>query len=311
MSAPSLLAGVDVGGTKIAVGLAAQDGRIVASRRARTSPAGGDQVVQEIAALLADVLEESGTARESLAAIGIAVPAVTDRERGVVLWAPNIAGWQEEIAVAGPVSEALGAPASLHYDGHAWVAGEWWCGAARGAQNVVLVAVGTGIGGGVILDGRLHRGRVGVAGAIGWWLPDWRQAGEARSASQGWLESAASGPAIARAAGKATAEEAFAAARAGDAAARHAVVQAGQVLGAAAANLVSLLDPELVVFAGGVIAGGADLLLPRIREIVAREAQPQISRDVRIAAAELGDDAAWLGAARLALDHSASAEEVT
>jgi glucokinase len=197
----------------------------------------------------------------------------------------------------------------LHYDGHAWAAGEWWRGAARGAREVALIAVGTGIGGGLILDGRLHRGRVGVAGAIGWWVADWQQAGRARPQSQGWLESLASGPAIARAAGRATADEALQAARAGDPAARQAVERAAQALGAAAASIVSLVDPEVVVMAGGVIAGGADLLLPRITEIAKREAQPRTARGVRVVCAELGEDAAWLGAARLAMLQLRQAKE--
>jgi glucokinase len=296
---PDLLAGVDVGGTKIAVGLADGEGRIIASRRAATTRQGGREVIGQIIALLKKGLAATGGSTGA-AAIGVAVPAVIDQARGVVVWAPNIAGWQHEVAVAQPISEALGLPVTLHYDGQAWVTGEWWCGAGRGARDVALVAVGTGIGGGLILGGLLHRGRVGVAGAVGWWVADWRQVTQTRPASLGWLESLASGPAIARAAGRATAEDALQAARAGDGKAQQAVAQAAEVLGAAAANIVSLVDPEVVVMAGGVIAGGGDLLLPRIREIVRREAQPQVARQVRIAAAELGEDAAWLGAAKLA-----------
>ena len=298
-----LLAGVDVGGTKVAVGLTDLDGRIVASRRAMTAGQSGDAIIQRAVQLLRDAIKQAATTGEQIAAIGVSVPAVVDHTRGVVVWAPNIPGWQQEVAVAAPVAEAIRAPVTLCYDGHAWVTGEWWCGAARGARDVVLVAVGTGIGGGMILDGRLHRGRVGVAGAVGWWT-SFGGAGLEPAPLQeghGWLESLASGPAIARAAGTTTAEEALAAARRGEPRAQVAVARAAEVLGAAAANLVSLVDPEVVVFAGGVIAGGADLLLPRIREIVAREAQPQVARGVCIVPAELGEDAAWLGAARLAV----------
>jgi len=289
-----------VGGTKIAAGLAHRDGRIIACQRAPTAQAGGAQVVSQIIALVGDVLQQAIASPGELAAIGVALPAVIDQARGMVLWAPNIPGWQQETLVAQPISQAMRVPVSLHYDGHAWVAGEWWCGAARGAADVALLAVGTGIGGGLILGNRLYRGRVGVAGAVGWWVADRPQAC-GRTASEGWLESLASGPAIARAAGQGTAEEAFAAARAGDARAQQAAAQAAQVLGAAAANLVSLVDPEVVVFAGGVMVGGADLLFPGISDVVRREAQPQIARQVRLVTAELGEDAAWLGAARLAL----------
>ena len=297
--APHLLAGVDIGGTKIAAGIADSEGEVLAAARAATPPEGGPAVVTCAVELVRSALVDARVGPASLRAVGVAVPAVVDRLRGVVLWAPNIAGWQRETPVAAPVAAALDAPVSLHYDGHAWAAGEWWRGAARGRRHAVLIAVGTGVGGGLILDGRLHRGRVGVAGALGWWVADWEQAGAARPESQGWLESLTSGPAIAGAAGRTCAEEAFRAAREGEPAARAAVARAAQALGAAVASLVSLVDPEVAVLGGGVIAGGGDLLLPTIRRLVAAEAQPQM-REVPVAVAELGEDAAWLGAARLA-----------
>jgi glucokinase len=299
-----LIAGVDVGGTKIVGGLATREGRVIASARAATPASGGDAVIEAIADLLRQVLSGAGLPGTDVASLGLAVPAVIDQARGAVLWAPNIRGWDKETLVAGPIGEALGTRASLHYDGHAWVAGEWWLGAARGARDVALVAVGTGIGGGLILGGRLHRGRVGVAGAIGWWVPDYKEVGAGRRQPQGLLESIAAGPAIARAAGRPTAEEAFQAARQGDPAALQAVGEAAAALGAAVANLVSLLDPQVVVLAGGVIAGGGDLVLPRVQEIVGNESQPQVAAGVRIVAAALGEDAPWLGAARLGMCES-------
>jgi len=295
--ASHLLAGVDVGGTKIAVGITDTTGRLIAARRESTAIESGDHVISQIISLLAAAINDAG-AGAAPSVIGIAVPGAF--EQTSVLWAPNIIGWQHGIEIGRPIATALGATVSLHYDGHAWVIGEWWRGAARGARNVALIAVGTGIGGGIILDGRLHRGRVGVAGAVGWWVADWRQAASERRRPDGWLESVASGPAIARAAYRATPEEAFRAAREGDSAAQMAVRRAAEVLGVAAANIATLTDPEIIVLAGGVIAGGADLLLPRIREIVSSEAQPQIASGLRVVTAELGEDAAWLGAARLA-----------
>jgi glucokinase len=328
---PRLIAGVDVGGTKIAAGLATRDGRVIASARIAT-PASGDAVIEAIADLLRRILSDAGVPGSGVASLGIAVPAVIDRIRGNVLWAPNIPGWDKEgtagfslphphsdkegtagfslplphsdkgTPLAAPISHALGIATSLHYDGHAWAVGEWWLGAAKGALDAALLAVGTGIGGGLILGGRLHRGRIGVAGAIGWWVTDRAEMGPRRRETHGQLESVASGPAIARAAGKQTADEAFQAARQGEPAAVRAVSEAAAALGAAVANLVSLLDPEVVVLAGGVFAGGGDLLLPRVQEIVSQESQPQIAAGVRIVPAALGEDAPWLGAARLGSD---------
>jgi glucokinase len=187
--------------------------------------------------------------------------------------------------------------------------GEWWRGAARGARNAALVAVGTGIGGGLVIGGRLHEGRVGVAGALGWWVTEWSEAGSGRRSEAGSLEAIASGPAIAGAAGRESALAAFEAARRGDRRSQTAVGNAAQALGWATANLVSLVDPDIVVLAGGVIAGGADLLLPRVREIVRSEAQPQIAHDVPVVAAELGEEAAWLGAGKLAVEQRRGQEE--
>jgi glucokinase len=301
---------VDVGGTKTVAGLVSRDGRIIASGRVPTPRQGERPVVSAIIDLLRQVMSDVAVTPQQLASVGIAVPAVIAQDRGVVLWAPNITEWQQETPVAGEVAQALSVGTSLHYDGHAWVMGEWWLGAARGASDAALIAVGTGVGGGMIIGGRLHCGRVGVAGAIGWWSTICREAdrtGRSLPAGRlaGPLESVASGPAIARGAGQATAEEAFAAARRGDAKGLAAVNAAAEALGTAVADLASLLDPEVIVLAGGVAAGGGDLLLRAVEKIARAKAQPQIAASVRLAAAELGDDAPWLGAAQLGLNYVA------
>jgi glucokinase len=298
----ALIAGVDVGGTKIVAGIAARDGRIITSGRLPTPRSEERPVVSAIIELLRRIFTDAAVTGDDLLTIGIAVPAAIARASGAVLWAPNVPGWHRETPVASEVAEALSVETSLHYDGHAWVTGEWWLGAARGARDAALIAVGTGIGGGLILDGHLHRGQVGVAGAVGWWITDYREAGRERRDRDGMLESVASGPAIARAAGTETAEEAFQAARRGDPRALRAVEAAARAIGAAAADLAGLLDPAVIVLAGGVIAGGQDLLLPVVREIVRNEAQPHVAAAVRIVPAALGDDAPWLGSAKLALD---------
>ena len=294
MTTHRLLAGVDVGGTKILAGLADGEGRVLATASAPTPQTTAEEVAARIAALVQEVCANA----DAPAALGVAVPAVTDAAQRRVLWAPNLVGWQQETSVAETLEGLLGLPTSLHYDGHAWVTGEWWCGAARGADEVVLLAVGTGIGGGVISGGRLHRGRVGVAGAVGWWAMGWSEPEEGGAPPR--LEDLASGPALAEAAGARNAVAAFAAARRGEMRAVLAVESAARALGIAVANLVSLLDPEVVVLAGGVITGGADLLLPPIESIVRAEAQPQVAAQVRLVPAACGEDGGWLGAAWLA-----------
>jgi glucokinase len=120
MSEPrELVAGVDVGGTKIVGGLATREGRIIASARMPTPASGGDAVIEAIADLLRQALSDAGVSGSEVASLGIAVPAVIDKARGSILWAPNIPGWDTETPLLGPISEALAIRTSLHYDGHA------------------------------------------------------------------------------------------------------------------------------------------------------------------------------------------------
>jgi glucokinase len=165
-------------------------------------------------------------------------------------------------------------------------------------QDVVFVAVGTGIGAGVISAGRIVRGARGIAGSAGWMAvdPRWREEyGQAGS----W-EWEAAGPAVARRAGMDSAEAVAAAARAGDARALAALRQTADYLAMGVANLISIFDPEMVVLGGGLM-NAADLLLEPLRAAVPRWAQPVAAARTQITLTALGDDAGLLGAARLAL----------
>jgi glucokinase len=174
-------------------------------------------------------------------------------------------------------------------------------GAARGLSDVVFLGVGTGIGAGILTGGRICRGASDIAGAVGWFAldprrqPHWKQTG--------CWEGEAAGPAVARRAGVATAEEAVAAARRGEPSACRALQETARWLAMGIANLVSLLNPEMVVLGGGLMDGAGDLLLDAVRREVIDWAQPIAARQVRIELTELGADAGLLGAARLALDH--------
>jgi glucokinase len=181
-----------------------------------------------------------------------------------------------------------------------YVLGEAWLGVARGLRDVLFVAVGTGIGVGIISGGHVVRGAGGIAGAAGWFALDseWKD----RYAAMGCWEAESSGPAVARLAGMADGQAVVAAACKGDAGALRALQHAARFIGMGVANLVSAFNPEAVVLGGGLVAGAGDLLLEPVRREAARWAQPLAMQQCRIELTQLGDRAGLLGAARLALD---------
>jgi glucokinase len=230
----------------------------------------------------------------------------TDR----VIWAPNIPDCRD-VDLRGPLGAALGMPVFLEYDGHTAVLGEWWQGAGRGYQNVVFIIIGTGIGGGLILNGRLVRGRDRLAGAAGWFVLT-TDPGEAEAArSRGHWESLAAGPGIARRAQAAggertglTAEGVFAEARAGGVWAQTLVAETARTIGLGVANIVSLVNPDIVILGGGIGTQG-DLILEPVRQVVRDWAQPVSGRGVRVEVSQLGEEAGLLGAAYAAFERAA------
>jgi glucokinase len=189
------------------------------------------------------------------------------------------------------------APLVISSDRSGYVLGEQWLGMAQGLQDVVFAGVGTGIGVGILSGGRLIEGARGIAGAAGWmvvggpWKADYIDCG-------GW-ETEAAGPAAARRAGMDSAEAVIAAARAGDERAMDVLLRTADYLALGVANLISVLDPEIVVMGGGFLQAG-DLIQDRIRMNALRWTQPVAALTTRIERTSLGEDAGLLGAARLA-----------
>lgn len=292
MSALGPALAVDVGATKISASLVDETGRLRGRLDAQTDRRGGEHVVRQ-------VIEIAGLAGRDAGAlgIGVAVPAVVDRERRVVQWAPNIRGWRN-VCLAARLEEALALPVLLEYDGHASALGEQWVGAARGVENVVVLVIGTGIGGGIICDGRVYRGSDGLAGAVGWLTCTSRQIGSPARPGVPPLEAIAAGPGIARRGRRRRASDVFAAAAAGSARARRVIETTADLLGCVVADLVTVLNPDLVVLGGGVGAEIGRRLLPRIRTTVRERAQPISAKRVRVAASALGTDAGLIGVAR-------------
>ncbi|MCC6163808.1 MAG: ROK family protein [Acidobacteria bacterium] len=282
---------IDAGGTKTAVAVVDQTGR-VRERRQVAAARTFDATVEQIAAAAATAT--------GVAAIGVIVPGIYDARDGTA-WCPNLWG-DAHVPLRDAVRARVALPLAIDCDRSGYVSGEAWCGIARGASDVVFVAIGTGIGVGILAGGHVVAGAHGIAGAAGWsslldtWKDDYRTCG--------CWEGEAAGPALARAFGVPSAADVVSAAHAGDARARDVLLTAARHTGRGIANIVSLLNPEVVVLGGGVMQGAAPLVLDAIRDEAARWAQPIAFRRCRIELTTLGENAGLLGAARLALDEA-------
>lgn len=292
---PSYVLAADLGGTKIAVARVSSRGKLDCERTEPTPREGGRAVALSLARMI------RALPQTNVAAVGVSVPGLAYSDGNV--WAPNIPGWKNW-PLGTMLEKELRLPVIVESDRNAFVIGEAWRGAARNAQDAVFLIVGTGIGAGIISGGKLLRGRHELAGAVGWmavrdeFLPEYK--------SVGCLEAHASGPALARRAQKPgrpnmSARELAELARTGNRSARKIFDEAGFYLGLALANLVSILNPEVIVIGGG-LAGAGKLLIEPARATMRRWGQPLAVRQVRVVTSRLGSRAGLYGAAKLAFD---------
>ena len=318
-TATQYIIGVDLGGTKISVGAMPVDGsREIAMRADLTlaSDGGADGVVGRIAfnieAVIAQTIAETGCARGDFLGVGVGAPGPLDRKKGIVLVAPNL-GWHD-YPLRERVERATGMPTTLENDANCATLGEWWVGAAKGAKNAIGMTIGTGVGGGLILDGKLYHGSSDVAGEIGHTTIE-SNGRRCACGNYGCLEAYASGPAIAGRAREAlaggelsllsgmvdgeleqiTAATVYEAAKRGDAVAAEVVRDTARFIGIGLANLLNVFNPEVVVIAGGVTQAGEDLLAP-IRAEVKRRAFKAAVDACRIVPGALGGTAGTVGA---------------
>jgi len=290
---------IDIGGTKLATAAVEADGRIRVRRKAAVAREGVDATVEQIADEAERVLAEAGLDWSQVAGAGAIVPGIYREAEGTA-WAPNL--WGDQFV---DLKAALGArlPVAVRIDSDraGYVLGEQWLGAARGLTDVVFLAVGTGIGAGILSGGRLIRGAGDIAGAVGWFAlqPEYKDAYR----HCGCWEAEAAGPALAGRGGELSAEALMEAARNGGQRARAAVDETARYLAMGIANLISALNPEMVVLGGGLMQAGG-LFLEPIRRAAPQWAQPYSARQARIELSTLGESAGLLGAARLALETS-------
>jgi glucokinase len=300
---PDLYLGVDVGGTTVKLGVCDAAGQVHARRAIPTDAARGpaDAVDRIAAAARALLAEAGGVAR----ACGVGVPGPLDPARRTLHRAAHLPGWAD-VPLPALLAARLELPTVLENDANCAAWAESRVGAGCGARAVALLTLGTGVGGGVVLDGALWTGATGAAGAFGHLVVD--PAGPPCGCGQrGCVEQYASAAAVARASGCPTAAEAFAAAER-DPRARAAVERACDALAAVVATIVHVLQPEVVVLGGGMAAAGDALLLP-VRDGVRRRVRAAWLARTRVALAALGADAGWVGAALWAA-HAAVPDDV-
>jgi glucokinase len=287
--------GLDLGGTNIKVVVLEHDAegwRVIHRDQVATPAAEGpDRVVARLAEVGAEAIGRS----PGVSSVGIGIPGLYDPAAGTTRFLVNIPGAWDGHPVAGPVGEALRVPAALINDARAFGLAELRLGAGRGASAMVGLTLGTGVGGVIAIDGRVHQGHDGTGGELGHQTldPDGPTCG---CGNRGCLESYARADRIAEACGTATAEEAMAKARAGDSQALDGFERVGRRLGVGIANMITVITPERVVIGGGV-AGALDLLLDTIRDEVRRHVFTTSLEGVEIVPAELGTWAGAIGAA--------------
>jgi glucokinase len=292
---PSRHLGLDLGGTNIkwvVVEWDAADWRVLDRDQVPTpTPGVPDAVVPR----LAEVGSEALGRMPGVTTVGIGVPGLYDPVAGTTRFLVNLPGPWAGRPVAGPVGDAFGLPAALINDARAFGLAELRLGAARGASSMIGLTLGTGVGGVIAVDGRVHQGHDGTAGEIGHQtiVPDGPWCG---CGNRGCLEAFARADQIAAMCGTATAEEAIDRARAGDTRAIDGLAQAGRYLGIGIANMVAVISPDRVVLGGGVAAAG-ELLLEPIRAELRRRVHTTSLDAVTVVTAELGTWAGAIGAA--------------
>ena len=322
--------GVDLGGTKISVGAMTADGaqQFALASKPTLAADGADAVVARIAGMIestiAQTMKETGAARDDFLGVGIGSPGPLDRVRGLVITTPNL-GWHD-FPLRDRVTSATGLTATLDNDANCATLGEWWIGAARAAQNVISITIGTGIGGGLILNGRLYHGASDVAGEIGHTSID-STGRRCKCGNYGCLEAYASGPATADRAREAlaggedsllitmvagqldaiTAQHVYDASKQGDPVAQEVVRETARFIGTGIANLLNIFNPNVVVLAGGVAQAGEELFGPVRAEVRRRAFKPAVDA-CRIVPGALDGAAGVVGAVATFLDaHPAEA----
>jgi glucokinase len=316
--------GIDVGGTNLKAGMVDPDnGAVTCEFSTPTFSYEGPQaVMKRMGDLALQVIAASGRPKSEFGGVGIGLPGVLDMEKGLTIFLPNLPGTWPNVPIRDTLSRHTGLPVSILNDVRAITFGEWRFGAGRGVETIACFAIGTGVGGGLVINGKLHLGIGGTAGELGHMSID-LNGPVCGCGNRGCLEVYASGPAIAGAGIKAvvqgrttslrdlsggdlnkiTAALVYQAAMQGDAIASEIYTEAGNAIGVAAANMCVAIGPRRIVIGGGVSRAG-DLLLEPIRKALRERVHVMPVDQVEVVLSSLGDKAGVTGAAMWAAENA-------
>jgi glucokinase len=289
--------GVDVGGTKILAGVVARDGTVVTHREHPTPVESEAELLDGLEAAVRELLDET------VGAVGFGIPSQIDQRAGIALGSVNVP--LVGVPFRDVMHERLGLPVGIDNDANAAAIAEWKVGAGRGASDLVMLTLGTGVGGGLILDGKPYRGAIGAGAELGH-IVIVHDGAPCRCGGRGHIESYVSGKAADE-----VAREAFGPAadshrlvrlaNEGDRRAIELLTEIGRKLGSAIASLVNTFNPELIIIGGGFAAAG-DLLLGPAHEVEQHEVLESVRESYRVVRAELGTSAGLIGAAMVAFE---------
>jgi glucokinase len=305
--------GVELGGTRVLIGVIGEDRKVLYEDQERSAGQGQDELLETLEREVREALES----RPNVAAVGLGIPCTIDRERGVAITAVNLP--IRNLPIRDRMRERLGIPVFVDNDANVAALAEHRFGAAKGTRDAVMLTIGTGIGGGVIIDGELYRGSTGAASEPGHMVIDFDGPPcQGNCPNRGCLETFASGTALARegrdaaegnpssALGRVLAEGGVIdgkavtdAANDGDPVAVAVVEEAGRRLGAGLSGLANIFEPEVIVIGGGVAKVLGELMIPPAREELHSRALPPMN-ETPVRMAELGPEAGMVGAAEMA-----------
>jgi glucokinase len=301
--------GVDVGGTNVKAGLVAEDGTILTTMSWRTeSDKGFSYFSQTLYQHMTEMVSRAGFRVQCLNAIGVGLPGFLDLETGILKRAVNLK-WPLDVPVVKTLQDIFGVPVGMDNDGNLAALGEVWTGAGIGSKSALCVTIGTGVGGGIVLDGHVYRGVSAMAGEIGH-LPMKPDGELCNCGKRGCLETLASATALARMGERAglksfqgddiqiTAEDVFRYVSQGNKVAQEIVGQMVEWLARGLAQAANLLNPDVIVVGGGVVQAG-DALFSPLKQAFSQMALPRVVDSCKLVPAKLGTHAGMLGAARL------------
>ncbi|MDP4099477.1 ROK family glucokinase [Paenibacillus sp. P96] len=311
----SIYVGVDLGGTTIKVGICNAEGQLLHTYEGPTqTDQGVDTVLGNIEKYVRLIVEQSSYSWEQLQGVGAGIAGFLNVRDGVVVLAPNI-GFRD-VPIQAILEERLGKPVKIDNDANVAALGEAWAGAGKGVEHCVCFTLGTGVGGGIIMNGKIYQGFSGMAGEVGHIsvVPD-LEAIQCGCGKMGCLETVSSATGIIRMANdavergdrtslaavdKIAAKDVFDAAKSGDEVSLRIIGRAAFYLGKALATTAALLNPEMYIVGGGVSKAG-DILFDELRQVFAKLTPEPLQRGMSIVPATLGNDAGIVGAAGLIL----------